>query len=174
MSGFQDFGFDWKRRAAVGDLWPPETKDWSSMWSDQTEEWRVSTRSEGFTRIHSRNCVRWFGDETCQSKVGPPRWTQIKWKLDSWLRSNVLKKAQGIWDRDLAQLDFGIFSKFEMGLEGNRFDIEEDIKPNATSELRKIPEEDLYRCFHQWQVQLCVFWRSLSWKHYEVNRYLQV
>jgi hypothetical protein len=38
-----------------------------------------------------------------------------------------------------------------MGLKGTRFTTMEDIKSNATAELRKIPKETFHRCFQQWQ-----------------------
>jgi len=38
-----------------------------------------------------------------------------------------------------------------MGHKGTRFANMEDIKSNATAELRKIPNEIFRRCFQQWQ-----------------------
>jgi hypothetical protein len=38
-----------------------------------------------------------------------------------------------------------------MGLKETRFPAMEHIKPNATAELQKIPNEAIHRCFQQWQ-----------------------
>jgi hypothetical protein len=38
-----------------------------------------------------------------------------------------------------------------MDLKGTRFTIMEDIKSNATAELRKIPKDAFRQCFQQWQ-----------------------
>jgi hypothetical protein len=47
---------------------------------------------------------------------------------------------------------FWLFPTLQMGLKGKRFPTMEDIKSNATAELRKIPTEAFRRCFQQWQI----------------------
>jgi len=42
---------------------------------------------------------------------------------------------------DLASSDFWLFPNLKMGLKGTDFSTMEDIKSNATAELRKIPKE---------------------------------
>ena len=59
--------------------------------------------------------------------------------------------TQPPYSTDLAPSDFWLFPTLKMGLEGTRFSTMEDIKSNATCELRKIPKEDFRRCFQQWQ-----------------------
>jgi hypothetical protein len=56
--------------------------------------------------------------------------------------------TQPPYSPDLAPSDFWLFS---MALKGTRFATMEDIKSNATAELRKIPKEVFRRCFQQWQ-----------------------
>jgi hypothetical protein len=41
---------------------------------------------------------------------------------------------------DLAPSDFWLFPTLKLDLKGTRFVTTEDIKPNATAELRKIPK----------------------------------
>jgi len=52
---------------------------------------------------------------------------------------------------DLAPSDFWLFPTLKMGLKGTRFATMEDIRSNATAELRKIPKEAFRWCFQQWQ-----------------------
>jgi len=59
--------------------------------------------------------------------------------------------TQPPYSPDLAPSDFWLFPTLKMGLKGTRFVSMEDIKSNATAELRKIPEEAFRRCFQQWQ-----------------------
>jgi len=65
---------------------------------------------------------------------------------------------------DLAPSDFWLFPTLQIGLKGTRFVTMEDIKSNATAELRKIPNEAFRLCFQQWQdrctkcVCVCVQW----------------
>ena len=51
---------------------------------------------------------------------------------------------------DLAPSDFWMFPALKMGLKGTHFATTEDIKSNATAQLRKIPKEVFRRCFQQW------------------------
>ncbi|GBL89961.1 hypothetical protein AVEN_234677-1 [Araneus ventricosus] len=64
---------------------------------------------------------------------------------------NILLLHQPPYSPDLSPSDFWLFPKIKMGLKGNCFDTVEDIKTNATAELRKIPQQDFHRCFQQWQ-----------------------
>jgi transposase len=64
---------------------------------------------------------------------------------------NIPVITQPPYSPDLAQSDFWLFSTLKMGLKGTRFATMEDIKSNATAELRKIPKEAFRRCFQQWQ-----------------------
>jgi len=59
--------------------------------------------------------------------------------------------TQPPYSPDLAPGDFWLFPTLKMGLKGARFATMEDIKSNATAELRKIPKEDFRRCSQQWQ-----------------------
>ena len=52
---------------------------------------------------------------------------------------------------DLVPSEFWLFPTLKMGLCGTRFATMEDIKSNATAELRKIRKEAFRRCFQQWQ-----------------------
>ena len=59
--------------------------------------------------------------------------------------------TQPPYSPDLAPSDFCLFPTLKMGLKGARFATMEDIKSNATAELRWIPKEAFHRCFQQWQ-----------------------
>ena len=62
--------------------------------------------------------------------------------------------TQPPYSPDLAPSDFWLFPALRMGLKETRFATMEDIKSNATPELRKIPKEAFRRCFQQWQDRL--------------------
>jgi hypothetical protein len=47
--------------------------------------------------------------------------------------------------------DFWLFPTLKMDLKVTGFATMEDIKSNATAELRRIPKEAFHRCFQQWQ-----------------------
>ena len=57
--------------------------------------------------------------------------------------------TQSPYSPDLAPSDFWLFPTQKMGLKGKRFATMEDIKSNATAELRRIPKEAFHRCFQQ-------------------------
>ncbi|PNF22340.1 hypothetical protein B7P43_G18376 [Cryptotermes secundus] len=59
--------------------------------------------------------------------------------------------TQPPYSPDLAPSDFWLFPTPKIGLKGTRFATTEDIKLNATVELRKIPKEAFHRSFQQWQ-----------------------
>ncbi|PNF28504.1 hypothetical protein B7P43_G14788 [Cryptotermes secundus] len=63
---------------------------------------------------------------------------------------NIPVITQTPYSPDLAPSDFWLFPTLKMGLNGTRFPTMEDIKSNATAELRKIPKEAFHRCFQQW------------------------
>ena len=52
---------------------------------------------------------------------------------------------------DIAPCDFWLFPNLKLGLKGERFATIEDIKVNATANLRAIPIEGYQRCFQQLQ-----------------------
>ncbi|KAL4091078.1 hypothetical protein QTP88_025819 [Uroleucon formosanum] len=52
---------------------------------------------------------------------------------------------------DIAPCDFWLFPNLKIGLKGERFATIEDIKVNATANLRAIPIEGYQRCFQQLQ-----------------------
>jgi len=68
--------------------------------------------------------------------------------------------TQPPYSPDLAPSDFWLFPTLKMGLKGTRFATTEDIKSNATAELRRIPKETFHRCFQQrqdrWSKCVCV------------------
>jgi transposase len=64
---------------------------------------------------------------------------------------NIPVITQPPYSPDLAPSDFWLFSTLKMGLKGKRFATVEDIKSNATAELRKTPKGAFRRCFQQWQ-----------------------
>jgi len=64
---------------------------------------------------------------------------------------SILVITQPPYSPDRAPSDFWLFPTLKMGLKGTRFAIMEDIKSNATAELRRIPKEAFHRCFQQWQ-----------------------
>ena len=57
--------------------------------------------------------------------------------------------TQPPYSPDLAPSNFWLFPTLKMGLKGTHFAATEDIKSNATAELRKIPKEAFRRCFQQ-------------------------
>jgi len=59
--------------------------------------------------------------------------------------------TQPPYSPDLTASDFWLFPALKMGLKWTRFATMEDIKSNATAELRKIQKETFRRCFQQWQ-----------------------
>jgi histone-lysine N-methyltransferase SETMAR len=52
---------------------------------------------------------------------------------------------------DLAPCDFFLFPKLKFALKGRRFDDVDDIKKNATEQLRRVEQKDFQNCFQQWQ-----------------------
>lgn len=52
---------------------------------------------------------------------------------------------------DLAPCDFFLFSKLKFPLRGMRFESIDDIKTNATRELKAIPETAYQKCFAEWK-----------------------
>jgi hypothetical protein len=64
---------------------------------------------------------------------------------------NIPVIIQTPYNPGLVSSDFWMFSTLKMALKGTRFATMEDIKSNATAELRKIPKEAFRRCFQQWQ-----------------------
>ena len=61
-------------------------------------------------------------------------------------RASIPVNTQPPYSPDLASSDFWLFPTLEMGLKGTRFATVEDIKSNATTELRKIPKEAFCWC----------------------------
>jgi len=55
--------------------------------------------------------------------------------------------TQTPYSPDYAPSDFWQFPTLKIDLKGTRFPTMEDIKTNATAELRKIPKEAFRRCF---------------------------
>jgi hypothetical protein len=68
-------------------------------------------------------------------------------------RKSIPVITQPPYSPDLALSDFWLFPTLKIRLKGTRFATMEDIKSNATAELRKIPKEAFRRCFQQWQDQ---------------------
>jgi hypothetical protein len=54
----------------------------------------------------------------------------------------------------------------KMSFKGTYFSTTEDIKSNATAELREIPKETFLRCFQQWQDGWSKCMRA-QWSHFE-------
>jgi hypothetical protein len=46
---------------------------------------------------------------------------------------------------------FFLFPKIKMALKGKRFQDVDEIKQNATEELRRVSKNDFHRCFQKWQ-----------------------
>ncbi|KAL4083495.1 hypothetical protein QTP88_028811 [Uroleucon formosanum] len=67
------------------------------------------------------------------------------------LRDSIRRKRQRKWENDIAPCDFWLFPNLKLGLKGERFATIEDIKVNATANLRAIPIEGYQRCFQQLQ-----------------------
>jgi hypothetical protein len=57
------------------------------------------------------------------------------------------------YSADLAPNEFWLFPTLKIGLKATHFATMEDIKSNATTELRKIPNEAFRRGFQQWHDQ---------------------
>ncbi|KAL4143544.1 hypothetical protein QTP88_005863 [Uroleucon formosanum] len=57
---------------------------------------------------------------------------------------------------DLAPCDFFLFPKIKMVLKGKRFQDVDEIKQNATEQLRGVSKNDFTRCFQKWQER----WRT--------------
>ena len=66
-------------------------------------------------------------------------------------RTSIPVITQQPYSPDLAPSDFWLFSTLKMGLKGTRFATMEDIKSNATAELRRIPKEAFRQCFQPCQ-----------------------
>ena len=68
--------------------------------------------------------------------------------VQTWFAAkNIPLLHQPPYSPDLAPADFWLFPTIKKGLKGNRFATVEDMKTNATAELRKIPKQDFHRCF---------------------------
>jgi hypothetical protein len=68
-------------------------------------------------------------------------------------KTNISVITQPSYSPDLTPSDFWLFPTLKMSLKGKCFATMEDIKFNATVELRKIPKENFCRCFQQWRDQ---------------------
>jgi hypothetical protein len=74
-----------------------------------------------------------------------------RWRSFFLAEKSIPVIIQTPYSPDLAPSDFWLFPNLKMGPKGTRFATTEDIKTNATAELRKIPKEAFLRCFQQWQ-----------------------
>jgi len=106
-----------------------------------------------------QECFSQRGTAAQQAMCGSVRYCNTETTLPATCRavSSELHRASipvithPPYSPDLAPSDFWLFSTLKMGLKGTRFATMEDIKSNATAELRKIPKEAFHRCFQQWQ-----------------------
>lgn len=64
--------------------------------------------------------------------------------------------SQPPYSPDLAPCDFFLFPKIKMALKGKRFQDVDEIKQNATEQLRGVSKNDFHRCFQKWQER----WRT--------------
>ena len=64
--------------------------------------------------------------------------------------------SQPPYSPDLAPCDFFLFTKIKMALKGKLFQDVDEIKQNATKELRGVSKIDFHRCFQKWQER----WRT--------------
>ncbi|KAL4149391.1 hypothetical protein QTP88_003351 [Uroleucon formosanum] len=64
--------------------------------------------------------------------------------------------SQPPYSPDLAPCDFFLFPKIKMALKGKRFQNVDEIKQNATEQLRGVSKNDFHRCFQKWQER----WRT--------------
>ncbi|KAL4084659.1 hypothetical protein QTP88_027586 [Uroleucon formosanum] len=74
---------------------------------------------------------------------------------------------------DIAPCDFWLFPNLNLGLKGERFATIEDIKVNATANLRAIPIEGYQRCFQQLQSRWSHEISDITFSRNEDSRYLQ-
>jgi hypothetical protein len=81
-------------------------------------------------------------------------------------RTSIPVITQQPYSPDLAPSDFWLLPTLKMCLKGTRFATMEDIRSNATAELRKIPKEAFCRCFQQWQDRRSKYVRArvLLWR----------
>jgi hypothetical protein len=66
-------------------------------------------------------------------------------------KHGILVVRQAPYSPDTAPCDFWLFPKLKRPLKGSRFDSREDIMPNATKELRNLPDVAFQKCFQQWK-----------------------
>jgi transposase len=66
---------------------------------------------------------------------------------------NIAVYTQPPHSPDLAPSYFSVLATLKMDLKGTLFAVTEDIKFNATAELRTIPKEPFLQYFQQWQDQ---------------------
>ncbi|KAL4088708.1 hypothetical protein QTP88_023792 [Uroleucon formosanum] len=64
--------------------------------------------------------------------------------------------SQPPYSPDLAPCDFFLFPKIKMALKGKCFQDVDEIKQNATEQLRGVSKNDFHRCFQKWQER----WRT--------------
>ncbi|KAE9541769.1 hypothetical protein AGLY_003760 [Aphis glycines] len=64
--------------------------------------------------------------------------------------------SQPPYSPDLAPCDFFLFPKIKMALKSKRFQDVDEIKQNATEQLRRVSKNDFHRCFQKWQER----WRT--------------
>jgi len=92
---------------------------------------------------------KWQG-EWCLHHDNEP--SHISLVVQQFLAEKIISLiTQPPYSPDLAPSDFWLFPTLKMGLKRTRFATMEDIKWNATAELRKIPKEAFRRCFQQRQ-----------------------
>jgi hypothetical protein len=83
----------------------------------------------------------------------PPRQftLSISLPVQNFLAKNQIRTiSQPPCSSDLAPCDFWLFPRLKMDLKGYRFASVEEIRQNATTDLRATPEDDFQRCFQQW------------------------
>ena len=99
--------------------------------------------------VRRKWCDKWQGEWFLHHNNAPSHTSLVVQQFLAKKRIPVI--TQSPYSPDLALNDFWLFPTQKMGFKGMRFATMEDIKSNATAELRKIPKEAFRRCFQQWQ-----------------------
>jgi len=91
---------------------------------------------------------KWQGDWFLHHDNAPSHTSLVQQFL---AENSIPVVTQPLNSPDLAPSDFWLFPILKMDLKGTGSTTMEDIKSNATAELRKIPKEAFRWCFQQWQ-----------------------
>ena len=83
--------------------------------------------------------------------------------------TNIIEQPE--YSPDMAPVDFILFPKLKLPIQGTRFQSIEDIKENWRRELKSIPGNAFKKCFDDWVIRWhkCIISEGASFEGDEIN-----